>query len=159
MGRRVSAQARHTDFIVPDPKSYFKTANENTLVIAMIESPRGVANADSIAATAGIDVLWVGHFDLTHTLGIPAEFHHPDFLYSVDQVISAARRQGKIAGINPRTEEHANEWIAGFRALAWSNDVAIYRNAHISAVRRLRAWRKPADQATQSPAPYRRQGT
>ena len=126
----------------------------------MIESPRGVANADSIAATPGIDALWVGHFDVTHILGIPAEFRHPDFLNSVDQVISAAGRQGKIAGINPRTEDQTNEWIAaGFRALAWSNDAAIYRDAHISAVRRLRGWRKPADQATQSPAPYRQQGT
>jgi 2-keto-3-deoxy-L-rhamnonate aldolase RhmA len=81
MGRRgVGLGTSHTDFVVPDPASYFREANENTTVIAMIESPRGVANAEAIAATPGVDVLWVGHFDLTQAMGIPAQFHHADFL-------------------------------------------------------------------------------
>ena len=146
MGQRgVGLGTAHTDFLSPDPMKYFATANENTTVVAMIESPRGVANAEAIAATAGIDVLWIGHFDLTQALGIPGEFHHPDFLHSVDRVISAVRKHGKVAGINPRTQEQANEWVAaGFRALAWSNDVTVYRDALTSAVQRLRASRIPA---------------
>ena len=46
MGHRgVGLGSAHTDYVVPDPASYFREANENTTVIAMIESPRGVANA------------------------------------------------------------------------------------------------------------------
>jgi 2-dehydro-3-deoxyglucarate aldolase/4-hydroxy-2-oxoheptanedioate aldolase len=140
MGHRgVGLGAAHTDFIVPDPASYFREANENTTVIAMIESPRGVANAEAIAATPGVDVLWVGHFDLTQAMGIPAQFHHPDFLAAVQKVIAAARQHKKVAGINSTAPEQAEEWIAaGFNAISWGNDVTVYRNALTPAIQSLR---------------------
>src|SRR5205807_5426 len=100
---------------------------------------RGVANADAIAAMTGIDVLWVGHFDLTQTMGIPAQFHHPDFLDAVRKVIAATRKHGKVAGINPSTPDQAEEWItAGFNAISWGNDATIYRTALSSAIQSLR---------------------
>lgn len=140
MGHRgVGLGSAHTDFVVPDPSAYFREANENTTIIAMIESPRGVANADAIAAMPGVDVLWVGHFDLSQAMGIPAQFHHPDFLDAIHKVISATRKNGKVAGINPRSHEQADEWIAaGFNAISWANDVTVYRDALSSAVESLR---------------------
>ena len=45
---------------------------------------------NAIAGTPGVDVLWVGHFDLTQSMGIPAEFHNPRFLDALKQVIAAA---------------------------------------------------------------------
>ena len=137
--RGVGLGTAHTDFVVPDPVSYFREANDNTTVIAMIESLRGVANADEIAALPGIDVLWVGHFDLTHEMGIPAQFHHPDFLDATRKVISAARKYGKRAGINPRSHEQTDEWVAaGFNVISWANDTTIYRDALSQAVQSLR---------------------
>jgi 2-keto-3-deoxy-L-rhamnonate aldolase RhmA len=140
MGHRgVGLGTSHTDFVVPDPAAYFREANENTTVIAMIESPRGVANAEAIAATPGVDVLWVGHFDLTQAMGIPAQFHHADFLAAIQRVIAATRKHNKIAGINPSVPEQAEEWIAaGFNAISWGNDVTVYRNALTPAIQNLR---------------------
>ena len=140
MGHRgVGLGTSHTDFVVPDPAAYFREANENTTVIAMIESARGVGNAEAIAATPGVDVLWVGHFDLTQAMGIPAQFHHPDFLEAVRAVIAATRKHGKVAGIQPTVPELAEEWIAaGFNAISWGNDVTIYRAAVSSAIQTLR---------------------
>src|SRR5260370_36095182 len=124
-----------TVLIVPAPPAYFREANENTTIIAMIESLRGVDNADAIAAIPGVDVLWVGHFDLTQSMGIPAQFHHPEFLDATQKVIAATRKHGKVAGINPRSHEQADEWIAaGFNAISWGNDVTVYREALSSAV-------------------------
>ena len=141
MGHRgVGLGSAHTDFIVPDPIAYFREANENTTVIAMIESPLGVANAEAIAATPGVDVLWVGHFDLTQAMGIPAQFHHKEFLEAIRKVVEATRKHGKLAGINPRTFEQANEWLAmGFKAISWGNDVAVYVSALSAAVQSLRS--------------------
>ena len=141
MGQRgVGLGSAHTDYINPDPATYFREANENTTVIAMIESPIGVANADAIASTPGIDVLWVGHFDLTQTMGIPAQFHHADFIESISEVIAATSKHGKVAGINPRTPEQADEWIgAGFTAISWGNDVSVYLGALSTAVQSLRS--------------------
>lgn len=144
--RGVGLGSAHTDFTAPDPATYFREANQNTTVIAMIESPRGVANADAIARTQGVDVLWVGHFDLTQAMGIPAEFQHRDFLDALGKVIAAARQHGKVAGINPRSTEQADEWIAmGFNAISLGNDVTIYRTALASAIQSLR--RRVAEEA------------
>src|SRR5262249_21216958 len=115
-------------YVGPDTVSYLKKANENTTVICQIESPIGVANADAIAATPGVDVLWIGHSDLSSALGIPAEFHHPRFLDALKTTLDAANRHGKAAAIQPGDAEQAEEWIAmGFHIISWKTDIAIYR--------------------------------
>ena len=58
-------------------------------MIAQIESERGMAELDGIAATPGIDVLWLGHFDLTNP-GIPAQFDSPKYLDAVRAIVAAA---------------------------------------------------------------------
>jgi len=111
LGKRgVGLGSSITDFLVPDPAAYFREANENTTVITMIESPLGLANAGAIAATEGVDVLWVAISILTASHGIPAQFHHAQFLEALRGVIAAARSHGKVAAINPSTPEQAEEW-------------------------------------------------
>jgi hypothetical protein len=74
--------------------------NARTLVIAQIESERGMAELEGIAATPGIDVLWLGHFDLTNFLGIPGEFESPKYLDAVRAIVATARRHGKGLGFH-----------------------------------------------------------
>src|SRR5689334_7347533 len=62
-----------------------REANERTLVIALIETAAGIANAEAIMAVAGVDLGWLGHFDLTTSMGIPGQLDHPDFLAAVDR--------------------------------------------------------------------------
>src|SRR5829696_8072697 len=49
-------------------------ANERTCLFALIETASGVEHVDAIAAVEGVDGLWIGHFDLSSSLGIPGEF-------------------------------------------------------------------------------------
>lgn len=72
--------------------------NAQTLVVAMIETPEGVANAASIAAVEGIDVLHVGSNDLLANMGKPGRFDDPDLIAAQDHVIAVARAAGKFAG-------------------------------------------------------------
>jgi 2-keto-3-deoxy-L-rhamnonate aldolase RhmA len=67
------------------------------MIIAQIETARGLENVEAIAAVDGIDALWIGQFDLTTSLGIPGQFDHPDFHRGTDRVVEACRRQGKAA--------------------------------------------------------------
>ena len=53
---------------------------------------------DEIAALESIDVLWIGHFDLTNSMGIPGQFDHPDFEAAVSRVVEACEKHGKAAG-------------------------------------------------------------
>ena len=58
---------------------HLAAANKRITLFAQIETATGVENADAIAAVDGVDCLWVGHFDLTCSLGIPGQFDHPKF--------------------------------------------------------------------------------
>ena len=140
LGRRgVALGGAHNDFVMPEPAAYFRYANENTTVICMIESPVGLANVDAIAATDGVDVLWVGHYDLTQAMGIPAQFQHPDFLQALQTVTAAAKRHCKNAGIQPGNADDARQWRAlGFNVISWGIDYAVYRAALAAGVQTLR---------------------
>lgn len=117
----------HDDYLGGDIVAKMRHANDEVLLIAQIETAAGVLNAASIAAVDGIDVLWIGHFDLTASLGIPGQFTHPDYLKAVDQVLEACDRSGKTAGIMAADVPTAGSLLRqGFRALAYSGDLWIY---------------------------------
>src|SRR5579871_4294122 len=128
LGKRgVGLGTAHTDYQQPDPPAYFDYANRNTTVICQIESETGLANLEAIAATPGVDVLWVGHFDLSQSMGIPAQFHEPRFRSTLVEVVEAARRHGKYAAIQPGSLEQAREWRGmGFHFMSWKTDIALY---------------------------------
>ena len=90
-------------------------ANARTTFFAQIETRAGVENADAIAATDGVDCLWVGHFDLSSSLGIPGQFEHKDFLDAIDTVVKACRKHGKATGrLVPDVATGADYWRKGF---------------------------------------------
>ncbi|HKU46388.1 MAG TPA: aldolase/citrate lyase family protein [Burkholderiales bacterium] len=76
-----------------------KLVNEETLVVVMIESPEGVANADAIAATKGVDALLIGTNDLCFEMGIPGQFNDPKVKDAYTRVIAACRKHGKFPGM------------------------------------------------------------
>jgi 2-keto-3-deoxy-L-rhamnonate aldolase RhmA len=140
LGKRgVGLGTAHTDYLQPDPLTYFEYANRNTTVICQIESEAGLRNLDAIATTPGVDILWVGHFDLTQSMGIPAKFSDPRFTAALKQVVEAANRHGKLAAIQPSTFEQAEEWLRlGFHFLSWKTDIAVYREALRKEIEELR---------------------
>ncbi len=87
--------------------------NSEILVVAMIESPEGVANADAIAATSGIDVLLMGTSDLTAEMGISGQIGHARVVEAYQAIIDAARRHGKFAGMGGvYDQENARKYIS-----------------------------------------------
>ena len=95
-------------------------------------------NADAIAAVDGVDCLWVGHFDLSVSLGIPGEFDRVP--KAIDRVVAAARKHGKALGrLAPSVEQGLALYRAGFDFLCYSGDVWVLQNALTEAVARLQA--------------------
>src|SRR5689334_11460942 len=82
----------HTHFKSVDPSEFMTYSNPYTTLICQIGGRGGVDNLEQIAATPGVDVLWVGHFDLTQSLGIPGQFHHQIFLDALKRVVDTARQ-------------------------------------------------------------------
>lgn len=143
VGRRGAAFGfAHDDYERGDVAAKVLALNERTMILAQIESERGLANVDEIAAVDGIDVLWVGHFDLTNFLGIPAQFDNPIFLRAIDRVIEVANKHGKTAGINADDVATCAKWIdRGFRMIAYSSDLRLIANGLSDGVARTRAHR------------------
>ena len=118
---------------------YLRHMNDETLVIAQIETAEGVRNADLIAAVEGIDVLWIGQYDLSTSLGIPGEFDNPAFVEALEEVVRSADAQEKASGIAGDDAE----WLAGmarrgFRCLCFGHDLTLYRSAVRAGLGELR---------------------
>ena len=73
--------------------------NERILGIVQIESVGALREADQIAAIDGVDVLFIGPADLTHSLGVPGRFDHEAYLNALKAVVDACAAHGKAAGI------------------------------------------------------------
>lgn len=141
VGRRGAAfTVAHDDYAGGDLGEKMRTANAERLVIAQIETATGLENVEAIAAVEGIDILWVGQFDLSNFLGIPGQFQHPDFTRALERVAAAAAKHGKWAGYLLTSVDEARARLAqGFRCLAYGGDLWLYQQAlagGIAAVRR-----------------------
>ena len=94
-----------------------RIVNEETLVVAMIESPRGVANCEEIAAVPGIDALLIGTNDLCFEMGVPGQFNDERVADAYRKVIAACRKHGKFPGMGGMyTPELLERHIADGRA-------------------------------------------
>lgn len=139
-GRRGAAFGiAHDDYVGGDIQAKVATANENVLTIAQIETASGVENVDAIAAVDGIDVLFLGHFDLTNFLGIPGRFDDGRFTDSVDRIVAAATEHGKALACLALTVEEAKRWIErGFRMITFGGDLWLYQKALAEGIRAIR---------------------
>jgi 2-keto-3-deoxy-L-rhamnonate aldolase RhmA len=117
LGRRGAAFGfAQDDYLGGDVDAKIRAAHERTLVVAQIETERGLEAVDAIAAVDGIDVLWVGHFDLSNFLGIPGRFDDPRFDRAMRQVADVARTHGKVAGFMATDAA----WIDRVRAMGYT---------------------------------------
>jgi 2-dehydro-3-deoxyglucarate aldolase/4-hydroxy-2-oxoheptanedioate aldolase len=113
-------------------------ANREIMVIAQIETKAGVEEVEQIAAVDGVDVLWIGHYDLTNSLGVPGRFTDKLFTEALQRVLDAAAAHGKTAGIMAGAPADAVRHVeAGFRAIAFS-DMGIYEAGLRSALETAR---------------------
>ena len=142
-GRRGAAfGVAQDDYSGGEVKAKVAALNARTLVIAQIESERGLAEVDAIAATPGIDVLWLGHFDMTNFLGIPGEFESPMYLAAVQSIVAAARRHGKGLGFMAADAVWAKRYRElGFNMIGAGLDPALLQSAIRAVLAPLREQR------------------
>lgn len=114
--------------------------NGSIVGIIQIESPSAVGHAVEIAAIDGVDVLFVGPADLTHSLGIPGQFDHPDYLGALQRTLAAADRHGKATGILIRDAAALPRHLElGFRFVGIGSDIAFIADGGRGVLRAIRA--------------------
>ncbi|MCS7314585.1 MAG: aldolase/citrate lyase family protein [Bryobacterales bacterium] len=108
----------------PEPDRYHDSADENIMVVAVIEERQAIQNIEAIAAVEGIDVLFIGTADLSFSLGLRGRQDDPLHADAVASVLDAARRHGKIAGRPARDAAEINRFIQqGFLFFQATNEL------------------------------------
>ena len=126
-GRRGAAFGfAHDDYEPGDPAAKMRAADARNVIIAQIETERGLAEVEEIAAVDGIDCLWLGHFDLTNFLGIPGQFDHPQYAAAVKRIVAAGRKYKKALGFMAADATWAKQYKRyGFNMIATGTDHGI----------------------------------
>jgi 2-keto-3-deoxy-L-rhamnonate aldolase RhmA len=139
LGRRGFGTLMRDDWHPDGVQATMEHANREVMTLAQIETARGLEEVDGIAATDGIDVLWIGHFDLSASLGIPGDFESGTFRTAVDRILAAGERTGKPVGMVCGSVEEGRALLErGFRILAYSIDIWLYEEAVRAGIAGLR---------------------
>jgi 4-hydroxy-2-oxoheptanedioate aldolase len=115
-------------------------AQGDTLVVLQIEGREGIERLDEIMAVAGIDVLFIGAFDLSTSLGISGQLTHPRLLNAVGNIVQRAKAEGINVGLWMREPEQVGPWIAqGVQMITVANTNMIFFEGCRNVVNGLRA--------------------
>ena len=140
-GRRGSAlgSARASDYGIR-AADYREAAADELLIICQIESVRAVENIDAIAAVDGVDMLFIGPYDLSGTIGHLADFKHPDVAALIARAEEGIRRSGKPMGTVPHPGATWRDMFErGYQMINAGSDVARLRDAARADVKEFRS--------------------
>jgi 4-hydroxy-2-oxoheptanedioate aldolase len=128
--RGLNPYVRSASYSAQATADYLKTANEDTVVILQIEGAGAVRNLDSILSVPGLDIVFLGPYDLSQSLGVPGQLDHPLLTKNMRRVVESAAAAGVIAGTFADSPHRAASWInAGVRYVAASTDSGIFLDA------------------------------
>jgi 4-hydroxy-2-oxoheptanedioate aldolase len=138
--RGVCRFVRAADYSSLERSRYFAESNE-AVIVCQLEGKGALGNLDDILA-AGTDVLFIGPYDLSQSLGVPGQVDHPEVVKTMADVVVRCSRRDVAVGTFVDTPEAARRWReAGVRYLAYSVDVGIFAQACRDTVAALRSTR------------------
>lgn len=97
--RSAVAALAHMDYQKMPAEQFNAALNRATVVKILLESPRGIENAQAIAMLPGVDIVGIGTNDLTAEMGVAGQFRHPDVRKAHESAIAACRRAQKPLAI------------------------------------------------------------
>ena len=105
---------------------YFREANDETAVVVHCETKECVENIDAVLSVPGIDVVFAGPQDLSHSYGVPGDTANPVVQEAIAAMLQAAKKHGVAAGIFVGSPEDAKKRIEqGFTYLLFANDQSL----------------------------------
>jgi len=115
-------------------KRYFQESNR-ALVILQMEGAEALGNLSDILKIDGVDVLFIGPYDLSQSLGVPGEVNSPSVMAAMSEIVSKAKAAGKVVGTFVDDLSAAARWSkAGIHYISYSVDVRIFYEACKSTV-------------------------
>lgn len=132
--RGICRYVRSANYSSKEKSKYFNEANKETQVIIQIEGKEGIENFDEILQVENIDILFIGPYDLSQSLGMPGEVENPEVVKRMEQLINKAHECGKVIGTFVDDVESAKKWESlGVQYIAYAVDTGIIFDAFKSA--------------------------
>ncbi|PNH42170.1 hypothetical protein VD0004_g5082 [Verticillium dahliae] len=131
----------------PSMTEYLQQANGSLLTMVQIETQEALDAVDDIAAVEGIDVLFVGPFDLANNIGHPVidGVMKPELHKAITRVLEATHKAGKKAGIFCTSGTQGKQYAEqGFDMISVATDFTILQHAVADAVSIARDGPRPA---------------
>ena len=105
-----------------------------------VEGRQVLDDLDGILSIEGLDILFIGPYDLSQSLGVPGQVSHPDVVRAIMEINDKARCSGVTTGVFCDTKEALELWYdAGIRYLSYSVDVGIFTSACRSLVSEMKS--------------------
>jgi len=112
-------------------EAYFEEA-QAPLLVAMIEHHRAVAELDAILDIEGLDSILIGPYDLSASMGLTAQFDHPEFCATMAKIRALSATKSIPAGVHvvaPKPDLLEQRIEEGYRFLAYSIDAVMLQTA------------------------------
>ena len=127
--RGVCRFVRATNYSAKDRFEYFKDAND-TVIILQIEGQEGIDNLDDIISVNNVDVIFIGPYDLSQSLGVSGQIDHPLVEKKMLEIVKKCSDRGVTVGTFVDTVENAKKWKAlGVKYISYSVDMGIFYEA------------------------------
>lgn len=128
--RGVSVFTRAGDYYANEGAGHTDKQNEETMIVVHIEGQRGLNNLDEIMTVDGLDVLFLGPYDISQSLGMPGDVRNPKVEAALKEAAGKARAQGRAVGSYAKDVE-MGKWLIdlGVQYLSINVDATIYMQA------------------------------
>ncbi len=137
--RGVCRYVRAANYSSMDKFKYFESVNKETIIIVHIEGVEGINNLDGILSVSGIDVIFIGPYDLSQSLGIPGQVNNSLVVEKMKEVILKCKENKVAVGTFADDIETAKFWISlGVQYMSFSVDVGILYNASKNIISKLK---------------------
>lgn len=122
-----------------NPLDYVAQSNRETLVVCYCETQTAIENLQAIANVDGVDVIFIGPWDLSQSLGIIGQLDHPDLGRQIDRIIDTTRTANKAVGIIASDADEARRWFdRGVQYVTISSDLGMMAAQGKQFIRQLK---------------------
>jgi 4-hydroxy-2-oxoheptanedioate aldolase len=138
--RGLSVFTRAGDYYARDGVNHTDDQNDDTTVVVHIEGQTGLNNLDEIMTVEGIDVLFLGPYDISQSLGMPGDVRNKTVEDALRKAATDARAQGRAVGSYAKDID-MGKWLLdiGVQYLSINVDAIIYMQACRTIAEALKA--------------------
>jgi len=122
-------------------EEYYDMADREILIAAQVETEEAVRNLEEIFSVEGIDVAFIGPWDLSMSLGVFRKFNHPKLVGAIKAVLDTAKGTGVSLGIFSGIGDVDKYIEQGFRFISLASDTELFIHGCKDAINKVKGWR------------------